>query len=532
MQQFLNPTSTSRFIWEVLGMVFMFYDAISFPLEVFRPPYKGFKNKMDFAGIIYWTLDFMFNLFTAFHEKGVLVVNWRRTARHYLRTWFCIDLPLVMVDWITFVFLKLAVDTSSLARLLRTMRTVRALRLIRLLKMRQRLSALNDRIDSEYNSIIADELKFVVFILTINHFIACAWYWIGDTSGDANWIAQHDILHEPFQYRYTTALHWSLTQFTPASMDVQPHNTSERIFTIAVVIFALITFSSLVSSITNSMTKLRSISSENSKQLWLLRRYLRERGVNTSLNLHVQRYLEYVMQTRSKLLQEKDVAFLELLSEPLRDRLRWEISSPHLVVHPLFDELSRGQTVLPHHLCRATLFTESFARRDTLFSSGQAAKKMLFIIRGHGLYKATRRSFEESGLQKVHDNDWVSEAALWVHWLHVGDLSAGMECEVISILVAEFSVVVSHYPAMFVALMKYASLFAASLNVNDDPWHETDLHSELSLITIRALRRANVIPEPKRDASRSGGSILRTGDWKQRRLGSIRAMMEMANKMR
>ena len=32
--------------------------------------------------------------------------------------------------------------------------------------------------------------------------------------------------------RYTTAMHWSLTQFTPASMGVQPQNTIERSFAI------------------------------------------------------------------------------------------------------------------------------------------------------------------------------------------------------------------------------------------------------------------------------------------------------------
>ena len=33
-------------------------------------------------------------------------------------------------------------------------------------------------------------------------------------------------------YKYSTALHWSLTQFTPASMEVMPQNEYERFFTV------------------------------------------------------------------------------------------------------------------------------------------------------------------------------------------------------------------------------------------------------------------------------------------------------------
>merc|ERR1719191_2017613 len=55
-------------------------------------------------------------------------------------------------------------------------------------------------------------------------------------------------------YRYTTALHWSLTQFTPASMDLHPTNTLERAYSVVVIMLALVVFSSFVSSITAAMT--------------------------------------------------------------------------------------------------------------------------------------------------------------------------------------------------------------------------------------------------------------------------------------
>merc|ERR1719181_2010605 len=94
-------------------------------------------------------------------------------------------------------------------------------------------------------------------------------------------------------YLYTTSLHWSLTQFTPASMEVYPENARERTFAIVVLVFALVTFSSFVSSITNAMTHLRNMNSEFEKQLLVFQRYLRYHRISTPLAVRMRRHLEH-----------------------------------------------------------------------------------------------------------------------------------------------------------------------------------------------------------------------------------------------
>merc|ERR1712061_341712 len=98
-----------------------------------------------------------------------------------------------------------------------------------------------------------------------NHLIACAWYAIGtideDTTVDT-WVKANELEGTSILYRYTTSLHWSLTQFTPASMEVYPENGKERLFTVSVITIAMVTFSSFVSAITNAMTQLRNLNSE------------------------------------------------------------------------------------------------------------------------------------------------------------------------------------------------------------------------------------------------------------------------------
>lgn len=72
---------------------------------------------------------------------------------------------------------------------------------------------------------------------------------------------------------YVTAVHWSLTQFTPSSMDVAPGlsdgdelesevatNEYERIFSVIVTMAGLIVFSLFLGSINQALAKLRRLS--------------------------------------------------------------------------------------------------------------------------------------------------------------------------------------------------------------------------------------------------------------------------------
>lgn len=65
-------------------------------------------------------------------------------------------------------------------------------------------------------------------VFKVNHFIACGWYAVGTIDFDqGSWT---DALRSTpsLGYQYTTSLHWSLTQFTPASMEVRRMRSCPR----------------------------------------------------------------------------------------------------------------------------------------------------------------------------------------------------------------------------------------------------------------------------------------------------------------
>merc|ERR1719424_178516 len=135
---------------------------------------------------------------------------------------------------------------------------VRLLRVGRLTKV---IGKLHEMIDSEYLSIAMEIVSMIVVMMGINHFISCIWYVIAHNADGASWINVHGFAEDELRasgrwYLYLTSFHWGITQFTPASMHVQPQNTMERGYAVVVVVFALVVFSYVVGSITGSLTQL------------------------------------------------------------------------------------------------------------------------------------------------------------------------------------------------------------------------------------------------------------------------------------
>merc|ERR1719265_2178082 len=88
------------------------------------------------------------------------------------------DLLIVSADWST-MYLGMS-SASGYMRLGKTVsRFMRVLRLLRFLKMNTTMKELMERINSEYVLQLVNLFKTLVFIVVINHYIACTWYALG-----------------------------------------------------------------------------------------------------------------------------------------------------------------------------------------------------------------------------------------------------------------------------------------------------------------------------------------------------------------
>merc|ERR1712232_782809 len=98
----------------------------------------------------------------------------RRIIRNYLKTWFAIDAVVVLPDW-AMIIAGSAGSGTSFGRAFKAARAVRVLRLLRIAKVQKIISMIYDMLDSEYSFIILSLARLLLFILVLNHVIACLW---------------------------------------------------------------------------------------------------------------------------------------------------------------------------------------------------------------------------------------------------------------------------------------------------------------------------------------------------------------------
>ena len=66
-------------------------------------------------------------------------------------------------------------------------------------------------------------------MLVTNHIIACCWFGVGSfQQGGRSWIDEMQLDTTDFSESYAASLHWSLTQFTPATNNIAPVSGLER----------------------------------------------------------------------------------------------------------------------------------------------------------------------------------------------------------------------------------------------------------------------------------------------------------------
>ncbi|CAK0840216.1 unnamed protein product [Prorocentrum cordatum] len=321
-------------------------------------------------------------------------------------------------------------------------------------------------LNSEYVLTTLRVAKLMVMIIVINHFVACSWYGIASMLGDErSWVNVHFSSSDDLAYRYGTSLHWSLTQFTPASMEVFPTNSRERAFNVCVVIFALLTFSSFISSITEAMTSIRKINGRRNMQYASMRQYLRENRVSMQLAVRVRHYLQQSERARQTRRVWRDVELFQELPEVLQMELRYEVYARLIARHPFFHQYGELDPSAMKALCHRAVREVPLVSGQELFGPGQVADRMYFVVDGSLSYDfqgfgSSEEHLLDDASPLVSGGQWFAEAAVWVRWFHLGSMVAKTPSLVLALDVTKLHVVMAQYVDTLPHCRRYAQLFA------------------------------------------------------------------------
>lgn len=459
----VHPSDVKNLMFDMMGLMLLAYDGVSIPLEVFDPEETPFRIAMAWIIRLYWTAA-MGKAFITGYLKNDGAVEMRPSfiARRYSMTWLPMDLVVVLIDWAEVVVAGFrGGGFQRFGSGLRGLRMLRTVRLIRLIKAPEITSFINEQIRSEQILLVATIAKVIFIMLGVAHVLACAWFGIGRWSqadSTHSWINELKVTELDKGQQYVTSFHWSLSQFA-GELTVPPQNSPERIFTVCVLFFAIIVAAWFISSVTTSMTQLQIITSHQSTQTAILRRYLVDQNISRPLALRVQRNAQHALREQKKHASEDSVELLRLISNPLLVELHFEIHGHVLFHHPFFMNYNVINPGGMRKVCHTAVSVLSLHTGDVLFRDLEvpAYKRMFFVMNGGLIYK------KDNETKYVEKGDWMCEAILWTNWTHCGTVKAYTETMLLVLDAEKFQETISTFPSDHPGM--YAEEFVKRLNM-------------------------------------------------------------------
>jgi len=530
----LHPTSTPRMILDITSVLILSYDLLMTPVALAWNVSNRWIDFCHWSSLLFWTIEIIFNFRTGVFEHGELEMRPSIIARHYMETFFFIDLLTVIGDWASMaVYLSVYffADVSGLFDILRFTKASRFLKLVgilRMSRMSEHLDRLNDHFFSELLSDLINIIFLLVIILWLNHTIACLWFGLGRLGewSDTNltWLNSRidPITNATYNeasgtFQYATALHWAMTQMTPGSMPVQPLSMHERLFNVACLVFGMLVFSSFVSTLSARMTHIRMHRHARAAQMRVLSKYLRQRRVPRSLSITVKKQLE------DRIWQKKPLTFeqitpLSLLTEKLRQELKVELSSRHILSHEFFRLVDKIESYSVAEVCHKAKETV-LLHGDILFAAGVGTTKFHCVAKGllhYTVAAALRKSshswgFMDPSVLDVPETHWICWPSMWTEWITVGTAEAAATSELLTLDGGEILVVLSRHPVLRRLTENYARIYYTRLLESVPPFAPlpNDVHQSCSdfsdivcsinreqrvligLLALRALKNSN-----------------------------------------
>jgi len=471
----MTPGGISRAVWDALRMICVIIDIVVIPLRFFDSPLL-FGQKVQVVsvfGLFFWTVDILVSFRTGHFEKGTLVTDSRKIAWHYLQRWFLFDISVVVLDYIL-----LGVDGFSPVEMLpestQVLQVIRMIRVGRLLKWNQMFASLRERFDSQYWITQMSIVNIIIQILLMYHVVACIFFGLGKlNTSEVSWIQTYDLTNADFGYQYTTTLHWALCQLGMGCNIIEATNLVERLFGIVVVLFAIITFSSLVSLMTSLLTSLHNAREEELHQFRLLKSFLVRNQIPGSLSQRVKNFLQHSYTLQREAISETQVPLLGLLSKNLQGELQFARHQRNLsLLAFVSDALLVGDNLQQKNVAydiAATAVSQTFlATSEVVFYAGNVAEHVFLATSGSLVYLQGR------GTKTMASTDlWIAEMCLWTPWAFVGDLVTQDLTVLVMLEQSSFCDCVCKSPETQIIAKLFAEDYVANMNhytVSSDLW--------------------------------------------------------------
>lgn len=456
----LNPDSNIRISWDLGSLVMVLYDMVMIPMQAYTLPENVFLDFMEWSTRLFWTFDIFFSCITGVvMTDGSVEYNLKIILKRYARTWLTLDLMIVVSDWAEVIFSTGSMEMINLAR---STRIIRIVRLLRLVRMQEIMANVTERIQSETLGPMIQVGKVTVVLLTISHFTACLWFSVGNRATTENtWVKIENYETAGVDAQYLASLHWALSQFSGGMDEITPASSLERLFAVGIGTIIFVVALVMMGVFTSGLTQQYIIGGSGARQLATLKRYLKQNNVSKVITKRVCRNAKHAI---SGDLTSESVELLQVISEPLKVELAFDMYSQVLMWQPFFLELLSESSPIMKPICHRAMSMLLLSSTDIVFNSGEepAEPKMYIVVSGSLEYTD---SYGE--VAPVGERRYLAEAVLWTHWKHRGTLTAVSDAKLAMLDAQGFRDICQRFMRRSEAalrIVRYASDFVDELN--------------------------------------------------------------------
>lgn len=437
----LRPNNPLRATHDLLSLFVLMADLAITPYALaWAVPFIGAYKYICMISGAFWLVDILLNFITGYYLHGELVTAPRKVVLRYLRSWFFLDIIVVGVDWMSMIVMQ-GGKTWKLLRFAKLGRLLRILTMLRLLRIFQIGEQMFEEVMTNFSEgakVSVTFLGLVLIVFSLSHVATCALWSLGRstvTDTGMTWLIDGELGLDKHGavYQYATAFHWSIAALTLGNMEITCKNSAERMFSIVCLVLGLLLGCTLISSVSATLVGFQVAKKEVTQQRRKLQRFMRENRVPMDVSHPIQQQATERLRLRKRVLFQ-DVEAIALLSASLRSKLCFEVFRPQLVQHPLFRFWNDTANSTLQRFCTAEVETMPHRNDDELFIAGpEVAKQVYLLVEGAIKYIQEPGSsvVDSHSATTVEKGQWLSEAAFWTKWHHVGTAQAITLCSVL-----------------------------------------------------------------------------------------------------
>ena len=330
----IMPNSRFRRSWDVMCLVLLAYVAVFTPLQIAFFPEMTFESWRHWAVIFFADrfVDtvFLFDIFINFrsawiNEMGHIEFDSCQGAKKYFYSWFLVD----FLSIFPFEVFELSGPSkqqggnnlSKLPRLLKLMRLAKIAKVLRASRILKRFEA---NFSVRYGVVRLS--KFLLWSSLTSHWIACAWFIAGNTSGEdtSSWVFEQGLdagFHRASAWdQYVASLYWALMTLTTIGYgDIRPVNELERVLAIFCMLLGSAMFAYVVGTMCSVVEGLSMTSLAFQERMDRLNEFMDTVKLPKSIRIRTRKYCIY--QREAKLIRSSEREILEDLSPTLRSEI-------------------------------------------------------------------------------------------------------------------------------------------------------------------------------------------------------------------